>query len=77
MLQLTSGGSLHGLEGLTVTVYPLNGEVMLFQETVKDCPGLLNCTVGWAGGGGSVKERNQISNFCACNSQLLVSCIAQ
>ena len=23
---------------------------MLFQETVKDCPGLVNCTVGLAGG---------------------------
>ena len=64
VLQLTSGGSLHGLEGLTATVYPLNGEVMLFQEIVKDCPGSLNCTVGLTGGGGSVKRR-VISQFWA------------
>ena len=57
MLQLTSGGSLHGLKGLIVTLYPLKGEVMLFQETVKDCPGSLNCIVGLAGGSGSMNER--------------------
>ena len=57
VLQLTSGGLLHGLKGLTVTLYPLKGEVMLFQETVKDCPGLLNCTVGLSGGSGSMNER--------------------
>ena len=57
MLQLTSGGSLHGLKGLIVIAYPLKGEVMLFQEIVKDCPGLLNCTVGLSGGSGSMNER--------------------
>ena len=50
VLQPTSGDWVHGLEGLTVTLYQLKGEVMLFQETVKDCPGLLNCTVGLSGG---------------------------
>ena len=59
MLQLTSGGSVHGLDGLTATVYPLKGEVMLFQERVKDCPGSLNLIVGLAEGssGGPVRKR--------------------
>ena len=38
---------------------------MLFQETVKDCPGLLNCTVGLSGGssGGSVEESSRSGIF--------------
>ena len=59
MLQPISGNSVHGLERLTLTVYPLKREVMSLQERLKDCPGSRNCTVGVAGGGGgdgSVKE---------------------
>ena len=63
MLQPTSGDSLHGLKELTVTVYPLNGEAMLFHETVKNCPELLNCTVGLAGGSGSVEESTRSGIF--------------
>lgn len=60
MLQPTSSDSVHGLEGLTFTVYPLKGKAISLQETVKDCPGLWNCTVGVAGGGGgSVKQKNE------------------
>ena len=63
MWQLTSGDPVHGLKGLTVTLYPLKGEVMLFQETVKNCPGSLNCIVGLSGGGGSVGESSRSDIF--------------
>ena len=49
---------------------------MLFQETVKDCPGLLNCTVGLAGGSsdGSMNERGinqgKVNNLEECLLQI-------
>ena len=42
----------------------MKGEAIQFQEIVNDCPGLLNCTVGLAGGSGEPVKMSTRSAIC-------------